>query len=184
MPDPWYPPPGAYYVPEEEAQAYPPRQGDIIGPVLIEGARTPLVQVVHPTCELDKKSVDRVQVCVVERLSDLGDNFQRGCVVAGMREKDGQFLVALAHTFFLPGIPPYDEGMFTNFRRLHLVDRDEVSLGNRQAALTHDCRVYFIRRWFYFRFRILLSLDQVRGLEAERIRADPLFWGPRPPWAV
>lgn len=74
--------------------------------------------------------------------------------------------------------------MFANFRRLQLVDRCDVSLANRHAALTHECRMYFIRRWFYFRFRILLLLDQVRGLEAERLRADPAFQGPRPPWAV
>lgn len=142
-----------------------------------------MVQVVHPTCELGKASVDRIQVCVVERLSDLADDFQRACVVAGMREKDGSFLVALAHTFFLPGIPPHQEGMFANFRLLHLVDREEICLANRHAALTHDCRAHFIRRWLYFRFRILLSLDQVHGLEAGRIRADPAFQGPRPPWA-
>lgn len=184
MPDPWYPPPAAYYVPAVEAREYPVRQGDLVGPVLIDGMRAPIVQVVHPTCELGNASIDHVQVCVVERLSDLADNFQRACVVAGMREKDGHLLVALAHTFFLPGILPDDEGMFADCRRLRLVDRGEVSLANRQAALTHDCRVYFIRRWFYFRFRILLSLDQVRGLEAERIRADPAFQGPRPQWAV
>lgn len=183
MPDPWYPPPSAYYVAAEEAQEYPLRQGDLVGPVLIDGTRTPIVQVVHPTCELGKASVDRIQVCVVERLLDLADDFQRACVVVGMRQKDGRFLVALANTFFLPGIQPDDEGMFANFRRLHLVDWREVCLANRQAALTHDCRVHFIRRWLYFRFRILLSLGQVRDLEAERIRADPTFQGPRPTWA-
>jgi hypothetical protein len=66
---------------------------------------------------------------------------------------------------------------------LHLVERGEVSPANRQAAMTHDCRVYFIRRWFYFRFRILPSVDQVRSVEGERIRADRVFQGPRPPWA-
>jgi len=183
VPDPWYPLPSAYYVHAEEAHEYPLRQGDLVGPVVIDGTRTPIVQVVHPTCELGKPSVDRVQVCVIERLSDLADDFQRACVVAGMREKEGRLLVAYAHTFFLPGIPPDDAGMFANFRRLHLVDRGDVSLANRQAALAHDCRVYFIRRWLYFRFRILLSVDQVRALEAERIWADPAFEGPRPPWA-
>jgi hypothetical protein len=150
--------------------------------VTIDGRRGSIVQVAHPTCELGKARVDHIQVCVVEQLSDLADDFQRSCVVAGMREKDGHFLVALAHTFYLPGIQ-LDDGMFSNFRRLHLVGRDEIPLANRRAALTHDCRVYFIRRWFYFRFRILLSLDQVRGLEAERIGADLTFQGPQPSWA-
>ena len=100
-----------------------------------------------------------------------------------MREKDGRLLVAFAHTFFLAGIAPEGEGMFADFRELHLVDRTEVRVDTRQAAMTHDCRVHFIRRWFYFRFRILLSLDQVHGLEAERIRADGRFQGPRPAWA-
>lgn len=183
MPDNWYPPPDAYYVPAQESAEYPLRQGDLVGPVAIDGITRSIVQLVHPTCELSKAGVDRLQVCMVEPLDDLADDFQRGCVVAGMRESIGRFEIALAHTFFLSGFPPARDGMFANFRRLHLVDRTEVSLATRQAALTHDCRAAFIRRWFYFRFRILLSLDAVRALEAERIRADPAFEGPRPPWA-
>jgi len=162
---------------------YPLRQGDLVGPVMIGGTRTPIVQIVHPTCDLGKASVDHVQVCVVKSLSILTNVSERERVVAGMREKEGRFLVAFAHTFFLPGMLDDDEGMFADFRGLHLVDRRDVSLANRQVALTHDCRVHFIRRWLYFRFRILLSLDQVRGLEAERIRADSAFLGPKPPWA-
>jgi len=181
--DPWYPPPGEYYVPLSEAVHYPLRQGDLVGPVTIDGRATPIVQVVHPTCELGKGQVDRIQVCAVEELSRLDDDFTRSCVVAGMRETGGSFRVAFAHTFFLPGIHAHDEGMYGNFRRRYLVDRAEVCLENRSAALTHDARVFFIRRWIYFRFRILLSLNQVRGLEADRIRADRAFEGPRPAWA-
>jgi hypothetical protein len=142
-----------------------------------------IAQVVHPTCELGKADIDSVQVCKVRLLSDLSDDFKKSCVVAGMREKDGQQVTAFANTFFLPALSPPHEGMFADFRELHLVDRIGVSLNNRQAALTHDCRVYFIRRWFYFRFRILLSLQQVFRLEERRISGDKNFQGPRPSWA-
>jgi hypothetical protein len=179
----WYPPPSDFYVRGEEAQEYPLRQGDLVGPVLIDGATSPIVQIVHPTCELGKSAVNSVQVCTVRRLAELDSDTDRAAVVAGMRETHGRSVVAFANTFFLPGIPPEHEGVFADFREIHLVDRKEVRQDTRQAALTHDCRVHFIRRWFYFRFRILLTLDQVRGLETERIRADRTFQGPRPDWA-
>lgn len=51
------------------------------------------------------------------------------------------------------------------------------------AAITHDCRVTFIRRYMYFRFRLAFALDDVRAWEAKRIAADPAFEGPMPPWA-
>lgn len=40
-----------------------------------------------------------------------------------------------------------------------------------------------IRRYLYFRLRVLTSFEEVRALEAARIRADPAFAGPRPGWA-
>lgn len=52
------------------------------------------------------------------------------------------------------------------------------------GALTHGARVTFIRRYLYFRFRLALSFEQVRNLEAARVRADPAFQGPKPDWAT
>ena len=46
--------------------------------------------------------------------------------------------------------------------------------------MTHDARVTFIRRAVYFRYRILLALDDIRRWEATRIASDPAFAGSRP----
>ena len=183
MADPWYPDPAHYYVQSSEAGEYPLRQGDLIGPVSGPNFSAGLAQIVHPTIELNKKSVELVQVCMVEPLSVLADDFQRGLVVAGQRERDGRMLIAAANTFFLAALQLGGDAMFADFRRLHLVSQDEVRLDKWLAALTHDCRVHFIRRWVYFRFRILLALQQVRELESQRKGNDPAFEGPRSNWA-
>jgi hypothetical protein len=181
--DPWYPPASEYYVSSAETQLYPPRQGDLFGPIEVNGKTHAMLQLVHPTCEIGKPAVEQVQVCATHSLVDLPNNNERSWVVAGMRERDGRFLVAQAHTFYLPSTESEAAGRYSNFRQMLLVDRDAIDESTRLAAITHDCRVHFIRRWLYFRFRIPLSVAQVRELEAERIRGDVNFVGPRPAWA-
>ncbi len=171
-----------YYAPSRNRSAYPIRQGDIF--VLPEMPPTwSALQVVHPTCELSKPAVREIQVVKVEPFSGLSDDHQRSLVAAGLSEKSGAWRIAMAHTFFLRPWGRVRDPHYANFREIALISRDNLRAEHRVAALTHDCRVTFIRRWLYFRFRILLSFDEVRNLEAARISMDPTFEGPRPPWA-
>lgn len=184
MSDAWYLDADEYYVPPESAAEHPIRQGDLIAGPEIEGAQWHAAQIVHPTCELGKAAVKAVQIVRVRPLSDLDDDFLRSLVVAGYSERDGQRRVAVAHTFFLP---PWRDGgkpCFANFREIAAIPRERPELDDRLAAITHDCRVTFIRRWLYFHFRLAFGPDQVRSWEATRISADPAFAGPKPAWAL
>jgi hypothetical protein len=141
--------------------------------------------IVQPTCELAKASVSGVQVARVRRLEEIADERQRRQVVAGLAEAGGIVRVAFAHTFFVAPVPgdAFATPMWADLRAIALVPREQVAVDRRVAALTHDARVTFIRRYIYFRFRLALSFDQVRALEAARIAADPAFAGPKPDWA-
>lgn len=176
MSDAWYLDAGEYYVPRRQARRYPLRQGDLLGPMRVGNERWLAAQVVHPTCELGKDAVKLIQVARVRPLSDLDDDHLRALTVAGYGEDAGHRRVALAHTFFLPPWEPDGEPAFSSFREIARVDR--TAADSRAAALTHDCRVAFIRRWLYWRFRLAFSFDQVRAWEAVRITADPAFEGP------
>jgi hypothetical protein len=179
----WYLDANEYYVSEDEVAAYPVRQGDLFPADLPEITEWHACQLVHPTCELNKASVEQVQVIRVEPLTRVGDPKQQATVVVGFSEKGGVFRIAHAHTFFLP---PYADGiepMFSNFREVQTVARDGFTFERRLAALTHDARVTFIRREMYFRYRHALTFEDVRKLEAQRISNDPAFQGPRPSWA-
>jgi len=182
--DAWYLDADDYYVSGKGADTYPVRQGDVLSEIEVGGETWPAVQIVHPTCELGKGSVRKIQVVRVRPLSDLDDDFLRSLVVAGYSEREGQRRVALAHTFFLPPWAADGEPCFANFRELATVPGENVEDLNRVAAITHECRVSFIRRWLYFRFRLAFGLDQVRAWEAARISADPSFAGPKPEWAL
>lgn len=176
-----------YWVPADQAGAYPVRQGDLFGPVTVaDGQAWDTALIVHPTCELAKKSVARVQVARVRGLDELGDDKQRLRVVAGIAEADGHVRVAFAHTFFVAPVPGsrLAEPMWGDLRDIALADREQVAAARRVGALTHDARVTFIRRYLYFRFRLALGFEQVRALEAARISADPAFAGPKPQWAT
>jgi len=74
--------------------------------------------------------------------------------------------------------------MWANLREIGPAAREQFTAGQRVGELTHEARVIFIRRYLYFRFRLALSFEQVRALEAARIGADPAFSGPKPAWAV
>jgi len=180
--DAWYLEADEYYVPPDRADEHPLRQGDLITGPEIEGERWHAAQIVHPTCELAKSSA--VQIVRVRPLSDLDDDFLRSLVVTGYSERDGERRVAVAHTFFLPPWEAGTEPCFANFREMVALPGARLDLADRLAAIGHDCRVTFIRRWLYFRFRLAFGFDQVQSWEAVRIATDPAFAGPKPPWAL
>lgn len=179
----WFPGRERYWVPNDETAAYPVRQGDLIQGLTVDGEEWDAAQIVHPSCDLGKPSVERVQVARVRPFAELPDDFARRVVAVGYRDRAGSRTVAVAHTFFLAPWPGRDEPAFANFRELATVERGAVSPEARVAAMTHDCRVAWIRRWIHFRLRLTLSPAQVRQMEAERIANDPRFEGPRPEWA-
>ena len=184
MSDAWYLDAGEYYVARRQARRYPRRQGDLLGPMRVGNERWFAAQMVHPTCELGKDTVKKIQVARVRPLSDLEDDHLRALTVTGYSEDAGHRRVALAHTFFLPPWDPTGEPCFANFREIARVDRAAIGGDSRIATLTHDCRVAFIRRWLYWRFRLIFDFDQVHAWEARRIATDSAFEGPRPSWSA
>lgn len=160
MSDAWYLDADDYYVTGGD---YPVRQGDLVAGPMIGEDRWLAAQIVHPTCELPKSTVSRIQVVRVRPLSDLDDDFLRSLVVTGYHEKGGERRVALAHTFFLPPWEAGGEPCFANFREIATIRREGDGAADRVAAITHDCRVTFIRRWLYFRFRLSFRFDQVQS---------------------
>ncbi len=171
-----------YYVPRRDSARYPVGQGDVF---IFDGmpAGWTAAQLVHPTCEVARPGVASLQVVGVHSLGDLKDDVQRALVTAGLREQGGAWTIAMAHTFFLWPWRRGADAAFADFREITLIPKEGVSTATRVATLTHDCRVTFIRRWLYFRFRLLLPFDDVRALEADRIAGDAHFEGPRPAWA-
>lgn len=182
----WYVHRSAYWVSPEQAADYPIRQGDLFGPVQVGSESWGAAIIVHPTWELGKASVAEVQVARVLSMSALPDDRQRVAAQAGFSERDGQVRVAFAHTFFVAPVSGSHlaEAMWVNLREIAPAARGQFTLQARVGALTHDARVTLIRRYLYFRFRLALSFEQVRNLEAARIRADPAFQGPKPDWAT
>lgn len=183
MSDVWYIDADDYYVAAEEAHRYPLRQGDLLAGPELDGERWHAAQLVHPTCELTKPTLKRVQLVRVRPLDELADDQLRALAVAGFSEDAGHRRVALAHTFFLPPPEQGSDPAIANFREIASVDRALATSQARLGTLTHDCRVSFVRRWLYFRFRLAFSFEQVRAWEARRISADAEFTGPRPAWA-
>lgn len=176
-----------YWVAAAEAGKYPVRQGDLFADVqAVDGTHVDAALIVHPTCELGKASVTNVQIARVRRLDGLADRDQRQRVVAGISEKDGGVRIAFAHTFFVAPVPgtALEIPMWADFRDLLLAPREQFTQDARLAALSHDARVTFIRRYLYFRLRWSLSFEQVREMEAARIAADSAFAGPRPDWVT
>lgn len=186
MPDPWYPPADVYFVDPREADDYPVRQGDVFEAPEGDGALSGWkgFMLTHPTCEVRK--APEVQIVRLRAVSELAEQFQQTLVTYGFRDRDGTIEVAYAHTFWLP--PPMDSGVlseptFADFRDVLTVGRERVEPGLRARALSHEARLYLIRRKILFRYRWTLTIEQVRQLEADRIGRDPTFEGPRPEWA-
>jgi hypothetical protein len=179
--DAWYPLAADYWVDPAEEAEYPPRQGDLFAGVETPYGRWHTCQLIHPTCELAKSAVTEVQVIRVHQLTEIADPTQQAAVTAGFQERGGVVQVAHAHTYFLAP-QSGDVPLFSNFRELVLVPKADL-LERRLRAMTHDTRVSFIRRALYFRFRVMVGMDDVRRWEATRIMNDPAFAGPRPEWA-
>jgi len=178
----WYVHRSAYWVPPEQVADHPVRQGDLFGPVQVGSERWEAAIIVHPTCELGKASVAEVQVAPVLSMSALPDDRRRVAVQAGFSERDGQVRVAFAHTFFVAPVPGSHlaEPMWANLRHIAPAARGQFTPKARVGALTHDARVTFIRRYLYFRFRLALSFEQVRDLEAARSARTPPSRGRSP----
>lgn len=175
----WYPHHSDYYVPSAEADEYPLRQGDLLA-IKEDQARVRLVQLVHPTCELEKSSVKRVQIIEVHALP-VRDPGASAMITTGWKEEGGNVTIAFAHTFFLPPISEKSEPLYSNFREVSVIDKVDL-LACRAAALTHEARAAFIRREIYFKYRLTFSRDTVQKLLADAIRRDRNFRGPKPDW--
>lgn len=184
----WYPLADDYYVADSEAAQRPVRQGDLMVPPTETplGGKKPWVAclVIHPSCELgSKKYPPDPQVIRVLRLRSASQTTQPD-IVLGMREVQGESRVASANTFFLPPISPLDEPMFADFHQPARIPRTDLSADRRIAALSHDARLYFIRRKLYWEQRWLIELKDVLGYERARISNDSAFVGDKPAWAV
>lgn len=194
--DAWYPLPETYWVSPHEDQQRPLRYGDLFHAPTHGGAGQQLtrkdgqpwhaVMVLSPSCELIAKAKDDAAVEVARVLPlSAQDSSAAAAIVAGWQEKEGRITVAFAHTVFLAGVPHaprHAEAMFANLKDTVRVRMADLRAAGRIAALDHDARVAVMRREVYYRYRWLVSLDDVRANEAHRIRHDPAFTGPRPPW--
>jgi len=60
----------------------------------------------------------------------------------------------------------------------------QVTVERRVGTMSHEARVSFIRRYLYFRFRLLVPFAQVLALEAARIAVDGAFVGDKPGWVT
>jgi hypothetical protein len=186
--DGWYPPWDRYFVEDPDPADFPVRQGDLMWPPdeTPPGSRKPWVAcvVIHPSCELGAKTEPPDPLVVqVFRLGSAPDRAQEAIVLGMTPDADG-LMVAWAHTFFLPPVGEYSEPMFADFRKVARVPREQLTVERRVGALTHDARVYFIRRKLYWEQRWFFELDDVYGFERTRISGDSAFAGPRPPWAI
>lgn len=141
-------------------------------------------QVIHPSCEITAKTEPpKLHVVRVRLLSAVQQKHQRA-IVRGFNDVDGSPRIAWANTFFLPPADGVSVPMFSDFRQVARVDRSELMADRRIAALTHDARVFFIRRKLYWEQRWMLSLADVYCLERSRIGNDDAFIGTKPPWAA
>ena len=197
--DAWYPPPEGYWVPAVEENQYPFRYGDLFftpprstsGQRLVragDGQPWHGVLALSPSCEMGAKAKpsSAIEVARVVPLSAQPQDAQPA-IVTGWREKDSRVLIAYAHTVFLAGVPwsaAHRDGMFANLRETGRVSMADLSAAGRVAAMTHDCRVSVIRRELYYRYRWLVSREDVQANEASRISNDPDFAGPRPSWGA
>jgi hypothetical protein len=181
-----------FWVPAEEADAHPPRYGDLFAtPELTDcrdskGRLWRAVLAVHPSCEMGAKGAPAgVQVVRVHLLREVSQG-QRDEVRAGFREREGRIEICRANMLYLAPVPAgaaLAEELFADLRVTARVPLDAL-LGGRRAAMTHDARVALLRRDAYFRFRWPLTLEAVAALERDRISGDAAFAGPRPSWST
>lgn len=183
MGDSWYLPADDYYLADANDADHPPRQGDLFAHPDPESDWL-ACQLIHPTCELTKKAVTRLQVIRVHALDEVPARVA-AAIVAGLEEKDGAVRIAYANTFFLAPCAALgaERPLYSDFRDVVVVDKQAL-LARRLAALTHEARVTLLRRHIYFQYRLNFSFDEVIALEGSRIASDDAFMGPKPEWAT
>jgi hypothetical protein len=185
----WYPAPEAYFLSDAAAAGVPVRQGDVLtappGFVDENGQPWHACQVVNPSCEIGaKKNPPTLHVVRIFPLTAHHPKDQVLIALGVDEEFEGGPAVAFAHTFFIPPIGVLEQPMFADFRTVSRVDRSHFAADNRVGAMTHDARVFFIRRKLYWEQRWAMNVGDVQGFEALRIGGDPAFMGPKPPWVV
>ena len=187
--DSWYPPYSSYYDSAYSDQI-PVRQGDILklGSNCDSAQREEWLDciVIHPSCEIITGKASKIQVSRIRQLQEHKEGMQEYIIAGESTDSNGNIRVAMAHTFFLPpviGNIDFSEPMFADFRDLALVDKNKITSDQRVAIMAHDARVYFIRRYLYWRQRWKIHIEQVLALEKRRISRDTYFEGPRPAWA-
>lgn len=102
-----------------------------------------------------------------------------------MREVDGRIHVSRVNSVYLAPLPGTEVELFADLRSSARVPLARLQSAGRLAAMTHDARIALLRRDLYFRYRWLVSLDDLVALEASRIEAganimDQLLLSHRP----
>ncbi|MEP6665604.1 MAG: hypothetical protein ABJA81_04055 [Nocardioidaceae bacterium] len=194
--DAWYLARDRYWVAADADPPPPFRHGDLFHTPAVNVDGVPLAtsdgslwhaaMVLSPSCKLVSKvkDDDPIEVARVVPLS-IQPPKEAAAIAAGWQEKDGRLRVAFAHTVFLAGVPEstsHTDGMFAHLKTTTRVRMRELRAVGRIAALDHDARVSVIRRELYYRYRWLISMDDVGANEATRISCDPHFAEPRPDW--
>lgn len=185
-----YPEDSGFWVASGGADQYPLRYGDVFAtpdglPQVgdLEG-RWHALLALHPSCELGVKAAPGgVQVARIHELHTLADPQAQQQIRVGLKEVDGRIQVVRANTMYLAPLSGTDAELFADLREVSRVPLASLQDAGRLAVMTHDARIALLRRDIYFRYRHLLSLDDLVALEARRIRDDPNFAGPKPPWA-
>lgn len=192
----WYPHHDHYWVAPPEDGQRPFRYGDLFAPTAHSASgqllTTPsgqlwhAVMVLSPSCEVISKARNDTAIEVARVMPLAGqDPNVAGAITAGWQLKDLRPTVAFAHTVFLAGVahtPSHAGAMFANLKETARIRMADLRAAGRLGALDHDARVAVIRRQIYYRYRWLVTMDDVRALEGDRISNDPDFTEPRPPW--
>lgn len=141
--------------------------------------------VLSPSCELNAKASGDTAVVVarVNAVASLSSR-QHAVVRVGWREEDLVVKVAHANTFWLPPLVNQgdDRDWYADFRRVASVDLQSLTESGRESCMSHDARVFLIRRELYFKYRWNVLIDDVRAFERQGIDGDPNFVGPKPHW--
>jgi hypothetical protein len=194
--DAWYPRPERYWVAPPADDERPFRYGDLFSSPGASISGQPLTRAdgqpwhaamaISPSCEMGAKAKrdSAIEVARVLPLSAQPPDAQPA-IVAGWQEKAGRVTIAYAHTVFLAGVPhsqSHEGAMFANMRETVRVHMADLAAAGRVAAMDHDARVAVVRRELYYRYRWVVSMEDARENEANRIRNDPDFVGPLPSW--
>lgn len=203
--DSWYP--RDFWVPDNEKDNYPLRYGDLFeapksdcfgrelnreitnqttGGKVLEPwlAAIPL----SPSCELGAKAKpdSLILLALVRSLAGSTPDV-KAAVSTGWSYKGGVKQVAFSKLMYLAPVDystTHNEMMFADFTETVWVRYEELIKLKRIAALDHDARVGLIRREIYYKYRWILSIDDVREAESVRISADTAYLGPKPSWAM